>query len=316
MTDDDLIALWAFESRSRVSDPILIEYTRYVREFRTHTGKPLRDATALEAKGFILTNSGRWAPGTLQMARRSLRSLYRWLHDQGLIAENIALAIPAVKCPEVPVRVAGADVRDTLVGFCLSVHDVAMVEVIFGTGCRRGECVALTVDDVSVADRAISIRKSKTGRPRVAPLDPRATAAVAAWLTEREGLAPATSALWVVTTTGLPLTQHGAKTVFRRLSKRAGLTFGTHDARRGYATRWLAAGGTETGLQSVCGWSSTQMIYALHPDGAGEAGARRSEAAVGMTPNLPPPSPALWAPRLRRLLAMFLAAQIAGSPAS
>ena len=159
-----------------------------------------------------------------------------------------------------PVRVADDTIRDTLVSFCLCVRDVAMVETIFGTGCRRGECVALIVDDISVADRTISIRKSKTGKPRTAPLDPRATNALAAWLTERERIVPTTSALWVVMATGEPLTRHGAKTVSRRLSKRAGLTFGTQDARRGYATRWLAAGGTETGLQSVCGWSSTQMI--------------------------------------------------------
>ena len=242
------------------------------------------------------------------MARRSLRSLYRWLHDQGLIAENIALAIPAVKCPEVPVRVGGADVRDTLVGFCLSVRDVAMVEVIFGTGCRRGECVALTVDDVSVADRAISIRKSKTGRPRAAPLDPRATAAVAAWLTEREGARPGH-----IGAVGRHDHRAAADAARREDRVPQALEAGrahVRDARceKGLRDAMARCGGTETGLQSVCGWSSTQMI-ALHPDGAGEAGARRSEAAVGMTPNLPPPSPALWAPRLRRLLAMFLAAQ-------
>lgn len=270
-TDTELVALWRFETRSRVSEAVLVEYERYVHTFRrwlsemaesAESDTPvLRDATALDLKRFVLVHSDRWSPGTLAMCRRGLRSFYAWLHNERLIDVNPALAIPAIKVPEVAVRVADTATRDALVAACLTVRDVALVEVIFGTGARRGEVLNLTVSDVSIGDRAVHIRKSKSGKPRTAPLDPRATAALADWLIERARIDASTlgDALWVKPD-GSPLTPDGAKTIMRRLSTRSGVTFSTHDARRGYATRWLEAGGSETGLQGVCGWSSNAMV--------------------------------------------------------
>ena len=61
-------------------------------------------------------------------------------------------------------------------------------------------------------------------------------------------------------TLGGPLKSSGIKMVLRRLSKRSGVVFSSHDARRAFAVAWLAMGGSETGLMAVCGWSSTSMI--------------------------------------------------------
>ena len=94
MTDPDLIALWAFESRPVSDASVGTAYTL----FADHIGTAPRPPSARASSW----RSGRWAPGTLQMARRSLRSLYRWLHDQGLVDETSPSPSPpssARKCP-------------------------------------------------------------------------------------------------------------------------------------------------------------------------------------------------------------------------
>lgn len=257
--DDELVALWRFEARSRVSERALTEYARYVRELRAHTQAPLTETTSLQLRTFMLANAGRWAPGTLSVARRAVRSLFAWLHEQGLTEANPSLAIPAVRCPETVVRVADDRVRQAVVAACRSARDVALIEMLFGTGMRRGECLALNVDDVSVADRSVRINRSKSGKVRRAPLDPRATAALGAWLLERERIGPDSDALWVQPD-GAALSVAGGRTAIRRVAARSGVKFSSHDARRSFATRWLAAGGSETLLQSAAGWANGAMV--------------------------------------------------------
>jgi integrase len=124
---------------------------------------------------------------------------------------------------------------------------------------RRAELAALTIDDVDIVEGTIEIRKSKNGRPRTAVMDERARRATAAWLDERAQLSPVHEELWLNELGGV-LKSSGIRMVLRRISKRSGVVFSSHDARRAFAVAWLAMGGSETGLMAVCGWSSTSMI--------------------------------------------------------
>lgn len=189
----------------------------------------------------------------------SVPSFFRFALEAGAVAEDPAAALKPIKVPTAPVRTPGQAERLALVDACLTVRDAAIVDVLFGTGMRRAELAALTVEDVDVVEATIEIRKSKNGRPRTAVMDERARRAMASWLDYRDLSYPAHDSVWL-NEDGGPLKSSGIKMVLRRVSKRSGVVFSSHDARRAFAVAWLAVGGSETGLMAVCGWSSTSMI--------------------------------------------------------
>lgn len=267
MTSTDLVALWRLDQATRLAPGTLSEYERYLRIYEEAHG-PLLDAEPAALKTFVAGHPG-WSPATRNFARRAVRSFFKWCVEEGLRDDNPALAVRAVKETVPDCRVADTATRDALVGACQSPRDIAFIEVLFGSGARRGEVCALTIGDINTDDWTIRILKSKTGRPRVAPLDPRARHALLKWLAHREAMRPETEAVWL-TPHGQPLKPDGAKMLIRRIADRAGVEFSSHDARRGYAVNWLMLGGGETPLQSICGWANSSMV-ARYSRGAKEA---------------------------------------------
>ena len=258
MTDLDLLDAWRFDRAGRLSPGIAAEYARYLTEY-SHGVGPLLDATTFSLRRFMIDNTGRWAPATLAICRRAFRSFYAWAVEQTLLADSPAAGLPAVSVPETAVRVATVDVRAALMAAALTVRDRALVAVLCGSGARRGEIAALTVGDVDMKAGTILIVKSKTGKPRTAPLDPGARTALADWLDERNVSSDISTALWL-TTAGTAMKPDAVKTSLRRIAERSGVTWSPHDSRRAYATEWLRRGGSETGLMAAAGWASPTMV--------------------------------------------------------
>jgi integrase/recombinase XerD len=258
-SDRDHLELWRFDTAGRISPPIQREYTRYLVRLAAFTGRPLAEADEMALKRFMMAEGKSLAPGSLGIVRRALRSFYGWAHQNGVTATNPALAVQAVRIPEPVVRTADDEVRDKLLVVCRNNRDRAIVETLFGSGMRRSEVQALEVGDVDLGERSALIRKSKTGKVRLAPLSGRAVTALGLWLADREAITTTSPALWIGRD-GSPLAAYGLRSVLIRLSRRADVAFSSHDARRAFAVGWLRAEGSEVGLMAVAGWSSTSMI--------------------------------------------------------
>lgn len=56
----------------------------------------------------------------------------------------------------------------------LGARDRAMLETLYSTGMRRGELVALRVDDIDLARRTVLIRQGKGRKDRTVPVGERA----------------------------------------------------------------------------------------------------------------------------------------------
>jgi integrase len=258
-TEVDLIRLWRLDCQGRgITEVVIKHYERYLGEYRSDA-RPLVGSSTFDLSSFLLKRSDRWAPSTKMYARRAFRSFFRFALEAGAIDEDPAAAIKPMKVSTPPVRTPGQSERLELVRSCLTVRDVAIVDVLFGTGMRRAELAALSVDDVDIVEGTIEIRQSKAGRPRIAAMDERARRAMAAWLDERAFRRPTHDGVWLKEHGG-QLKSSGIKMALRRVSDRSGVEFSSHDARRAFAVAWLTMGGSETGLMAVCGWSSTAMI--------------------------------------------------------
>jgi integrase/recombinase XerD len=152
--------------------------------------------------------------------------------------------------------------------------DAALTELLYGTGARISEILALDVDDIerTLADPSIGLRLiGKGDKERLVPLGSYARAAVEAWLVRgRPSLASravrATPAL-LLNDRGGRLSRQSAFNRVRAAAQRAGITaeVSPHTLRHSYATHLLDGGADVRVVQELLGHASvtTTQIYTL-----------------------------------------------------
>lgn len=148
--------------------------------------------------------------------------------------------------------------------------DGALTELLYGTGARISEVLALDVDDVErvLSDPSIGLRLiGKGDKERLVPLGSYAAAAVEAWLVRgRPALAGATPAL-LLNERGGRLSRQSAFNRVRAAAERAGIgaAVSPHTLRHSYATHLLDGGADVRVVQELLGHASvsTTQIYTL-----------------------------------------------------
>ena len=121
-----------------------------------------------------------------------------------------------------------------------NLRDIAIVEVLAGTGLRVGELLALQVGDIEIGERSgkLTVRQGKHGGYRDVPLTREVRAALSAYLEQHPDAKPDTP-LWLGTRGEL---SHRSSVV-RLLNKyayQAGIeAFSPHALRHTFASRYL-----------------------------------------------------------------------------
>jgi len=212
----------------------------------------------------------------------AVRSLHRFAAAEGLTGEDPARSIRPPKPPRrLPKALSLEQVQamleipstDTNVGL----RDAALLELLYGTGLRISEAVALDVDEVhrllrtSDAERPAGLRVlGKGSKERIVPVGSYARAALDAYLIRgRPGLTAngrGTPALFV-NTRGGRLSRQSAWGVLRSVAEKAGITaeVSPHTLRHSYATHLLDGGADIRVVQELLGHASvtTTQIYTL-----------------------------------------------------
>jgi integrase/recombinase XerD len=212
----------------------------------------------------------------------AVRSLHRFAAAEGLIAEDPARSIRPPKPPrrlpkalnlEQVQAMLAVPATDTQVGL----RDAALLELLYGTGVRISEAVALDVDDVARLIRvedgeaAPGLRVlGKGSKERIVPIGSYARAALAAYLVRgRPALAGAGRGIpaLFLNTRGGRLSRQSAWAVLRSVAEKAGITsdVSPHTLRHSYATHLLDGGADIRVVQELLGHASvtTTQIYTL-----------------------------------------------------
>ena len=161
------------------------------------------------------------------------------------------------------------------------VRDAAMLGVLYGSGLRRSELVALDVADYDAVAGSLSVRHGKGNKARLVYLAPGTAEALADWLALRT---QAEGALF------LPINK-GGHVVSRRLSDQAVLyilsrraeeagvrAFSPHDMRRTFIGDLLDAGNDMATVQQMAGHASVQTTARY--DRRGDATRKRAAGTL------------------------------------
>jgi integrase/recombinase XerD len=137
-------------------------------------------------------------------------------------------------------------------------RDLALLSLMFNTGARVSEIVALQTDDLQMASAPSIVLHGKGRKERICPLWPETVHLLEKMLEER-GIKPSESAALFLNHRGLDLTRFGVRLIFRKYVRKAAKSNPTlknkrlhpHSARHSTAVHLLRSG---VDLSTIAHW--------------------------------------------------------------
>ncbi len=211
------------------------------------------------------------------VARRSsaLRRFYRFLVDDGLRSDDPSPALPNPQLQRPLPKILGENEVEALFeaagdkaasGEPLALRNLALLELLYGSGLRASEVVALPRGAVRKGQPFL-ILSGKGSKERLVPISSRAEAAVGLWL---ENVPE--SSRWLFPSGKAHITRVRLFQLVRQMAADAGIApdrISPHVLRHAFATHLLSGGADLRVLQALLGHAdiATTQIY-THVDAA------------------------------------------------
>lgn len=211
------------------------------------------------------------APATLQRKIACLRSFYRQLRRQGVLANDPTAELRGPKSHAKLPRVLTRDQVNQLLAQPqgdepVALRDRALLETMYACGLRASEATSLRLADLDMEEGVLRTR-GKGSKERIVPVGRRALTALRDYLAHgRPRLVGARSEICVfVNARGGALSRQGLYKIVQRHARSAGLDdrMSPHTLRHTFATHLLAGGCDLRSLQEMLGHADigTTQIY-------------------------------------------------------
>lgn len=268
---DELRVRWYSKALHKQTRAVLLRFFFYLRETRIRDLRAVGEAHVVAyARQLAETKNRkgeRYTASTQRSYLMSVQRLFRFLERQGVILQDPTLDLVLPSWKRLPRAVLNqAHARRLVASPDPSTprgkRDRALLELLYGTGVRVGECERLELRDLDLARGQLMIRSGKGRKDRIVPVVGRAAAALDAYLRDgRPELVkdPREGALFI-TTWGTRLNVKRIQDLVRSTAKAAGIDLRVtpHTLRHGCATHLLQGGADVRHVQKLLGHSSVQ----------------------------------------------------------
>ena len=275
----DLLATYEeyLKKEKHASENTISSYLRDVRQFSAAIEeKGLEPADVLERdiEEYTRDLSGRGkSPATVTRSVASIKSFYQCLISKGIVSENPAKGVvPARVERKLPQVLTGKEVElfleqpecTDLKGY----RDRAMLELLYATGIRVSELIALDVDDLNLAAGMLKCRSK--GRERSIPLYPAAIRALNEYIhrVRPQLIDSVDETALFVNMSGERMSRQGFWKLIKYYQEKAGIEkdITPHTLRHSFAAHLLENGADLQSIQAMLGHadiSSTQIYSRL-----------------------------------------------------
>jgi integrase/recombinase XerC len=197
----------------------------------------------------------------------ALRSFYRYLLREGVVAVNPAALVQLPRCEKyIPVVLSADEMLALLqVQFAddaAGSRDRAMIELFYSAGIRLSELTGLNLEDVRFQEELVKVR-GKGRKERIVPFGRPALQAIEAYLQKRrellkEGTDGKGEEALFLTTRGKRMNPRGVARVVERVVRQSGIgrKISPHALRHTFATHLLDAGADLRSIQEMLGHKS------------------------------------------------------------
>lgn len=253
-------------------------YSGDLRNFAAYAGsRDWRHIDHVTIRGF-LSHLYEKGLGKTSVARSlaAVRSLYRWLAQEGVVEQNPAALVSTPKLPKKLPRVPTIEEMNTVLDgempevASFPERDQVMFELLYGCGIRNSELIGINLDDIRLSAEAILIR-GKGKKERYVPFGDSVKAGLAAYLPARQrALAEPrknTNAL-LINQRGGRLTTRSVGRIIKKIAVAKGLSpdVHPHTLRHAFGTHMLEEGADLRAIQEMLGHerlSTTQRYTQL-----------------------------------------------------
>jgi integrase/recombinase XerD len=215
------------------------------------------------------------APSTVARRSAALRRFYGFLVDEGLRRDDPSSSLPRPRFERPLPRILDEDevrrmfeaAEDRAAsGEAAALRNLALLELLYGSGLRASELVSLPRGAVRAGQEFLMVR-GKGSKERLVPISTRAQAAVQQWLEIAPGGTP-----WLFPSGKSHLSRVRLFQIVRTMAADAGISpdrVSPHVLRHAFATHLLSGGADLRVLQSLLGHAdiATTQIY-THVDSA------------------------------------------------
>ncbi len=258
-----------------MADNTIAAYGRDMQRFVGWVGKQrLASLTITDLSDFVASlHLQGLAPASVARNVVAIRTFFKYLQLEGIVRDNPAELIatqkmwqrmPGVLSPrEVDAFLSAPRKSDSYYQ-----RDVAMLEVLYATGCRASEVCNLRVRDLSLGERQLKC-EGKGGKQRMVPIGTRAIEAIDRYTDQLRGKLAAKSPhppeQLFLSRGGRALDRIQLWRLVKLYAKRAGIdgSISPHSLRHSFATHLLAGGADLRLVQEMLGHASIQttQIY-------------------------------------------------------
>ena len=249
---------------------------RYIHWLDAAGLRDLSRVTARDVEAYVadlrrgVDNAPPLAPASVARALVVARGLHKFGVTEGVLASDVSAEVsPPSQGEGLPDTLSVTEVT-ALLDACttttpLGLRDKALLEMLYATGARVSEVLALTVDDVTDNTGVLMVH-GKGNKQRLVPVGTHAVDALDAYLVRgRPALATGKSHALFLNARGGALSRQSAWTVIKTAAARAGLEkdVSPHTLRHSFATHLLEGGADVRTVQELLGHSSvtTTQIY-------------------------------------------------------
>ncbi|MFZ0314159.1 MAG: site-specific tyrosine recombinase/integron integrase [Candidatus Korobacteraceae bacterium] len=210
-------------------------------------------------------------------ALAAVRSLYRWLAQEGEVEQNPAALVATPKLPKKLPRVPTIEevntVLDSEMPECSAFRerDQVILELLYGCGIRNSELIGINLDDIRWSNEVVLVR-GKGRKERYVPFGDSAKAAVQAYLPARQRVLGetkrTTERALLINLRGARLTTRSVGRIVKQIAVARGLSpdVHPHTLRHAFGTHMLEEGADLRAIQEMLGHerlSTTQRYTQL-----------------------------------------------------
>jgi integrase/recombinase XerC len=254
-------------------------YRTDLSQFAEYVGpQPWSDIDHILIRGYLSNLYERGLSKTsVARSLAALRSLYRWLAQEGEVEQNPAALVATPKLPKKLPRVPTIEevntVLDTAMPECsaFAERDQVILELLYGCGIRNSELIGINLDDIRWSNEVVLVR-GKGRKERLVPFGDSARAAVQAYLPARQKVLGetkrTTERALLVNLRGTRLTTRSVGRIVKQIAVARGLSpdVHPHTLRHAFGTHMLEEGADLRAIQEMLGHerlSTTQRYTQL-----------------------------------------------------
>ena len=246
-----------------LSDNTIENYAGRLRIFFETVARPPKDIQTNEIRMFLVTYQiqNGISDRSLDKYRQILSSFFEWCVNEEYISKNPCKNIKEIKYEVEPRHSLTRYQLEQVRRACETPRDLAVVDILYSTGCRVAELVNMKLSDINTKDNSVQII-GKGKKHNIVYLNEKAQISLSDYMAVRKG-----DSEYIFLSERAPYKQISTRTVellFSRIGEALNVKLTPHILRHTSATLALQSGMPITQVQKMLGHANvnTTQIYA------------------------------------------------------